>query len=70
MKDDAAIKFTQEFYGDIFKGFQVCDAFYNAKQSIRTNFTDNDANMFQILLQDEDKEHQCCNFMKVKDGMF
>ena len=53
MLDEAAIKFTNTFYNNIFTGTPICTAFENAKSAVSGHIRETEANLFIMLL----KEH-------------
>ena len=50
--DSASICFTKTFYGQLFRGDPVCDAFTAAKEAVTFKIKETEANLFVLLLQD------------------
>lgn len=55
MLDRAALIFTRSFYKKIFKGVPICEAFDLAKADVEFEINIGSANMFKMLLVEEEK---------------
>ena len=51
--DEAAVMFTQRFYQFVFQGKSVCDAFYAAKSDVEAIYSEREARIFTMFVQEE-----------------
>ena len=51
--DKAAIDFTKAFYKEIFEGQKVCEAFNQAKESVKFHNSEGESRIFQLLVKEQ-----------------
>ena len=62
--DEAAIKFTETFYANLFKKKRICWAFKEAVDSVGFTIEEKEANLFMLLLPEEPEESENKNWIK------
>ena len=50
--DEAAIYFTNSLYKKLFNGYNICDAFIEAKEDVEFKFEFAESDLFMLLTQD------------------